>query len=66
MLTLPPVFDKVAPLLAIAGLIWFLGHALVAVQGIYARILRPGKNIKKTFGEWAVVTGGNFHCAIFS
>lgn len=30
-------------------------HTLL--HGIYARLLRPGKNIAKKFGPWAVVTG---------
>jgi hypothetical protein len=42
----------------IIGVIWLNSFALVALQGIYARLFRPGKNIKKAFGEWAVVTGG--------
>lgn len=42
---------------AALGALVFLKHALVLLQGLYARLLRPGKDIKRSYGEWAVVTG---------
>jgi 17beta-estradiol 17-dehydrogenase / very-long-chain 3-oxoacyl-CoA reductase len=41
----------------IVGLAVVISYILVAIKGIYARCLRPGKNITKTFGKYAIVTG---------
>jgi len=40
----------------IVGALWVLNFTFTLLNGIYARCLRPGKNLKK-FGQWAVVTG---------
>lgn len=39
------------------GALCLLKYVWVALHGVYARVLRPGKNIKRTYGDWAVVTG---------
>jgi 17beta-estradiol 17-dehydrogenase / very-long-chain 3-oxoacyl-CoA reductase len=45
------------------GAAWAIGAAMLLnwvkdiVLGIYAAFLRPGKDLKKIYGEWAVVTG---------
>lgn len=39
------------------GALCLAQYALVFLQGLWARLIRPGKNIKRTFGEWAVITG---------
>lgn len=41
---------------AIVGSIVVLNSILTFFKGIFAHLLRPGKNLKK-FGSWAVVTG---------
>ena len=38
------------------GFLLLLKYVLDLLQGIYARLLRPGKNLVKQ-GKWAVVTG---------
>lgn len=40
----------------IVGFLLLLKYVLDLLQGIYARLLRPGKNLVKQ-GKWAVVTG---------
>jgi 17beta-estradiol 17-dehydrogenase / very-long-chain 3-oxoacyl-CoA reductase len=39
------------------GFIVLLQIVYTALHGVYARLLRPGKNLKKKYGLWAVVTG---------
>lgn len=43
--------------LAAVGCLVALQFVHVFLHGIYARLLRPGKNIKKVYGSWAVITG---------
>lgn len=55
------VFHSVLPYLtvvsyAVAGYILF-NFVYGFVHGIFARCIRGGKNLKKCYGEWAVVTG---------
>ena len=33
-------------------------YAFDILKGFYARFLRGGKNLKKEYGDWAIVTGG--------
>lgn len=42
---------------AIVGGLYISSYVYVFLVGIYARLLRPGKNLKKSYGPWAVVTG---------
>lgn len=49
--------EKLIPVCVVLGALCLLQYVHAAVQGIYARLLRPGKNIKRTYGDWAVVTG---------
>jgi 17beta-estradiol 17-dehydrogenase / very-long-chain 3-oxoacyl-CoA reductase len=46
----------VIPVFAVLGALVVLRVVLLALHSIYAKFLRPGKNLKK-FGDWAVVTG---------
>jgi len=41
----------------IVGFLILLQLVFTLVNGIYSRLLRPGKNLKKKYGLWAVVTG---------
>lgn len=43
--------------LVVIGAAVVLSYVLTFLKGIYARCLRGGKNLKRTFGTWAVVTG---------
>lgn len=43
---------------AVIGVAVVLSAVFTFVKGIYARVLRPGKNLKKDYGSWAVITGG--------
>ncbi|KAJ7557120.1 hypothetical protein O6H91_05G111800 [Diphasiastrum complanatum] len=43
--------------LASLGVIYLLKLALLLLQGVWVAFLRPGKNLSKTYGTWAVVTG---------
>lgn len=52
------LLQKVQPVLLALGLLVALRWLATALTGVYARILRPGKNIRKVYGEWAIVTGG--------
>jgi hypothetical protein len=52
------LLQKAQPVFLALGLLVALRWLATAVLGIYARILRPGKNIRKQYGEWAIVTGG--------
>jgi len=45
-----------ATLVALGAFV-ILQFLLTALNGFYAHFLRSGKNLKKTYGEWAVVTG---------
>mmetsp|Transcript_31728 Transcript_31728/g.100801 ORF Transcript_31728/g.100801 Transcript_31728/m.100801 type:complete len:331 (-) Transcript_31728:1591-2583(-) len=51
---LPP--PAVAVAAAIGGVV-LLRFALKLLATLYAVTIRPAKNLKKTYGEWAVVTG---------
>ena len=42
---------------AIIGLLYALKYIENILSYFYCHFLRPGKNIKKKFGQWAVVTG---------
>jgi hypothetical protein len=42
----------VASLLLVTGAIVVLKVVYTFLHGIYARLLRPGKNIKKVYGSW--------------
>lgn len=54
---LPPVATKhLHYLVLIIGSWLIIKYALSLLQGIYARLLRPGKNLLKQ-GKWAIVTG---------
>lgn len=44
-------------LFSVLGLATLLRFLSVFLYGIYARLIRPGKNLKKRYGEWALVTG---------
>ena len=48
-----PIVNKV---LVALGSLLVIRFILTAIEGIYARLLRPGKNLKK-YGSWALVTG---------
>lgn len=54
MLTLPPV---AADALAAIGLLVVASSVLSLLLVLYRTLLRGGKNLKKAYGEWAVVTG---------
>lgn len=41
---------------AVIGGVVVLKYALGFLSGCYARLIRPGKDLKK-YGKWAVVTG---------
>lgn len=43
--------------LAFVGLVYLLSHVLNLYLGFFARVVRGGKNLKKVYGPWAVVTG---------
>lgn len=43
--------------LASIGCLVFVHISFTLFRGIYARLLRPGKNIKLVYGSWAVITG---------
>jgi len=43
--------------IALVGGLYLLSFLVEFVQGFYARFLRGGKNLKKAYGEWAIVTG---------
>ena len=43
--------------LAAIGALVILKHALDFLTLLYKTLIRPGKNLKKAYGEWAVVTG---------
>jgi hypothetical protein len=45
----------------VIGAVVVLSYVLTFLKGIYARILRPGKNLKLTYGVW-----GEFFCKISS
>lgn len=51
------VDDAVVVPVACIGALVVGKFLLTFVKGIYARLLRPGKNLKRTYGEWAIVTG---------
>jgi hypothetical protein len=38
--------------LVVIGAVVVLSYILTFLKGIYARILRPGKNLKLTYGIW--------------
>jgi 17beta-estradiol 17-dehydrogenase / very-long-chain 3-oxoacyl-CoA reductase len=42
---------------ALIGVVYVLSYLLTFLSGFYARIIRPGKNLKKNYGSWAIVTG---------
>jgi hypothetical protein len=42
----------VAAILLVTGALVVLKVVLTFLKGIYARLLRPGKNIKKVYGSW--------------
>ena len=46
----------VSRVLVTLGVILVVRFALTTVEGIYARLIRPGKNLKR-YGSWALVTG---------
>lgn len=50
-----PIFKKIA---AAVGTLYILSFVFDFVHGIFARLIRPGKDVKKIYGTWAVVTGG--------
>merc|ERR1719261_2184033 len=43
---------------AAVGFIWFFSTVASLMSLFYKTLLRGGKNLKKAYGEWAVVTGG--------
>jgi len=43
--------------LAAIGALVIMKHVLDFLTVLYKTLLRPGKNLKKAYGEWAVVTG---------
>jgi hypothetical protein len=43
--------------LLFVGAAFVLHYVHVFVGGIYARLFRSGKNIEKSYGKWAIVTG---------
>jgi len=45
------------PLLALVGALLLGSQALSLAALLYKTLLRGGKNLKKSYGEWAVVTG---------
>lgn len=49
--------DNVRAVTSAVGLFVILSFIWDFICGFYNHFLRPGKNIVKTFGEWAVVTG---------
>merc|ERR1711871_1493274 len=54
---LPPVVTKhLHYLILLVGSLLVLAYVFDLLKGIYARLLRPGKNLLKQ-GKWAVVTG---------
>lgn len=48
-----PIINKI---LVALGTILVVRFALTTIEGIYARLIRSGKNLKK-YGSWALVTG---------
>ena len=38
--------------LVVIGAAVVLSYVLTFLKGIYARVLRPGKNLKKCYGSW--------------
>jgi hypothetical protein len=54
-LPLPP---QVLIPVAVVGAIYLFSYLWTFVSGIYNHFIRPGKNIVKRYGAWAVVTGG--------
>ncbi len=41
----------------IVGFLLLLNFVYTAIHGVYARLIRGGKDLKKKYGLWAVVTG---------
>jgi len=56
-MSLPSIMAFVILVWAITGLYFLASCFLNVLHFIWARFLRPGKNLKKSYGEWAVVTG---------
>lgn len=46
---LAKVLSKAA---VVIGALYIIYWAYVALNGIYARLFRPGKNLKKVYGQW--------------
>jgi len=53
-MAVPPLVLMI--LAAIGGVVLIL-HAFDFLMVLFKTLLRPGKNLKKSYGEWAVVTG---------
>lgn len=52
-----PKFQVALQVLAAVGLSWVASQLAGAAYGFYTMFLRPGKNLKKAYGSWAIVTG---------
>lgn len=48
-------FHKLLSAVGVITIVYFLADIL---KGFYARFIRAGKNLKKVYGQWAIVTGG--------
>ena len=53
---LPRSSSEVSLFLIFVGSVIVLSNVMKFIQGVYARLLRPAKNLRKA-GKWAVVTG---------
>jgi hypothetical protein len=61
-LPLPP--QVVLPV-AVIGALYLFSYFWTFTSGIYNHFIRPGKNIVRRYGTWAVVTGGELSTPIF-
>lgn len=47
-----PIAKCISKAAVVIGILYIVYWAYVALNGIYARLLRPGKNLKKIYGSW--------------
>lgn len=47
-----PIVKCVSKAAVVIGIIYILYWTFVALNGVYARLFRPGKNLKKVYGQW--------------
>lgn len=55
-----PLDPRIIHVVTIIGALYLSTYLYDFLIGIYNHFLRPGKNIVKRYGRWAVITGGVF------